>query len=92
MIKAFKLHINTLIFNNLKLIATTRQANHYSPSALEYAFKEIDFIAFVLFYKQLEKIKAKRTTYHIEYVLKECYPALSPFSMEEIQQYISKFK
>ena len=52
----------------------------------------VDLLQFVFFYQQLIKLKSNRESYHIEFVLKSCYPQLAVFDMEEIEKFISEFK
>ena len=52
----------------------------------------VDLFQFVFFYKQLRKLKSKRESYHIEFVIKSCYPQLAFFNMEEIEKFVSEFK
>ena len=51
-----------------------------------------DLFQFVFFYQQLRKLKSKRESYHIEFVIKSCYPQLAFFNMEEIEKFVSEFK
>ena len=44
------------------------------------------------FYQQLRKLKSKRESYHIEFVIKSCYPQLAFFNMEEIEKFVNEFK
>ena len=52
----------------------------------------VDLLQFVFFYQQLIKLKSNRESYHIEFVLKSCYPQLAVFDMEEIEKFVSEFK
>ena len=61
-------------------------------SDISKAFDGEDMLQFVFFYRQLEKLKSNRENYHIEFVLKECYPALAPYSISEIENYIQSFR
>ena len=61
-------------------------------SDISKAFVGEDMLQFVFFYRQLEKLKSNREIYHIEFVLKECYPALAPYSISEIEGYIQSFR
>lgn len=65
-----------------------KQIDTNDHSNISKAFMGEDILQFVFFYKQLEKLKSNRETYHIEYVLKECYPKLAPFSISEIEVFI----
>ena len=57
-------------------------------NSIEVALKGVDLLQFVFFYKQLQKLKSNRDTYHIEFVLKECYPTLSAFSLAHIEAHL----
>lgn len=59
---------------------------------LKNALNGVDLLQFVFFYQQLIKLKSNRESYHIEFVLKSCYPQLAVFDMEEIEKFISEFK
>ncbi|MDG1774167.1 MAG: hypothetical protein P8H18_00995 [Flavobacteriaceae bacterium] len=59
---------------------------------LKNALNRVDLLQFVFFYQQLGKLKSNRESYHIEFVLKSCYPQLAVFDMEEIEKFVSKFK
>ena len=59
---------------------------------MENALTGVDLIQFVFFYQQLRKLKSKRESYHIEFVIKSCYPQLAFFNMEEIEKFVSEFK
>lgn len=59
---------------------------------LKNALNTVDLLQFVFFYQQLGKLKSNRESYHIEFVLKSCYPQLAVFDMEEIEKFVSKFK
>ena len=59
---------------------------------LKNALNTVDLLKFVFFYQQLGKLKSNRESYHIEFVLKSCYPQLAVFDMEEIEKFVSKFK
>jgi len=52
----------------------------------------VDLFQFVFFYQQLRKLKSKRESYHIEFVIKSCYPQLAFFNMEEIEKFVNEFK
>ena len=58
---------------------------------IKNAIKGIDLLQLVFFYRQLSKLKSNRATYHIEFVLKSCYPKLAPFEMEEIEKFVAEF-
>ena len=58
---------------------------------IKNALKGIDLLQLVFFYRQLSKLKSNRATYHIEFVLKSCYPELTPFEMEEIEKFVAEF-
>lgn len=59
---------------------------------MKNALTGVDLFQFVFFYQQLRKLKSKRESYHIEFVLKSCYPQLAFFNMEEIEKFVSEFK
>jgi len=59
---------------------------------MENALTGVDLFQFVFFYQQLRKLKSKRESYHIEFVIKSCYPQLAFFNMEEIEKFVSEFK
>lgn len=59
---------------------------------MKNALTGVDLFQFVFFYQQLRKLKSKRESYHIEFVLKSCYPQLAVFDMEEIEKFVSEFK
>ena len=59
---------------------------------LEKGLNRVDLLQFVFFYQQLGKLKSNRESYHIEFVLKSCYPQLAVFDMEEIEKFVSEFK
>ncbi len=59
---------------------------------MKNALTGVDLFQFVFFYQQLRKLKSKRKSYQIEFVLKSCYPQLAVFDMEEIEKFVSEFK
>ena len=59
---------------------------------MKNALNGVDLLQFVFFYQQLIKLKSNRESYHIEFVLKSCYPQLAVFDMEEIEKFVSEFK
>lgn len=59
---------------------------------MKNALTGVDLFQFVFFYQQLRKLKSKRESYQIEFVLKSCYPQLAVFDMEEIEKFVSEFK
>jgi hypothetical protein len=59
---------------------------------LKNALNGVDLLQFVFFYQQLIKLKSNRESYHIEFVLKSCYPKLTVFDMEEIEKFVCEFK
>jgi|SaaInl74LU_5_DNA_1037368.scaffolds.fasta_scaffold01686_11 hypothetical protein len=59
---------------------------------MKNALTGVDLFQFVFFYQQLRKLKSKRESYHIEFVIKSCYPQLAFFNMEEIEKFVSEFK
>ncbi len=65
-----------------------KQLDIHNHSSISKAFVGEDILQFAFFYQQLEKLKSNRETYHIEYVLKECYPKLAPFSISDIEVFI----
>mgnify|MGYP000361862957 CR=1 FL=1 len=56
---------------------------------MKNALNGVDLLQFVFFYQQLRKLKSKRESYHIEFVIKSCYPQLAFFNMEEIEKFVS---
>ncbi len=58
---------------------------------IKNALKGIDLLQLVFFYRQLSKLKSNRATYHIEFVLKSCYPELAPFEMKDIEKFVTEF-
>ncbi len=59
---------------------------------MKNALNGVDLFQFVFFYQQLIKLKSNRESYHIEFVLKSCYPQLAVFDIEEIENFVSEFK
>ena len=59
---------------------------------LKNALNTVDLLQFVFFYQQLGKLKSNRESYHIEFVLKSCYPQLAVFDMEKIEKFVNEFK
>lgn len=47
---------------------------------------------FIFFYKQLEKLKSNRESFHVEFILKQCYPKLSNFSILEIEMHLNNLE
>lgn len=57
---------------------------------LKGAFNNIDLLRFAVFYKQLKKYQARKETYRIDYVIKNVYPDLSDYSLQEIESYVNE--
>jgi|TARA_B110000977_G_scaffold199629_1_gene287573 hypothetical protein len=65
---------------------------HKGQDLVKSALNGIELLQFVFFYQQLRKLKSNRASYHIEFVLKSCYPQLAVFHMEEIENFVTEFK
>lgn len=57
---------------------------------LKNAFSQIDILRFCVFYRQLKKYHARKNEYRIDYVIKNVYPKLSDYSLQEIESFINQ--
>lgn len=68
----------------------SRVVQHKKVSnSIQESLKKVDLLQFAFFYTQLEKLKSNRASYHIEFVLKSCYPELTSFKLSDIEAFIA---
>lgn len=62
--------------------------DQFSPR-LARAFNQMNLEKFINFYLQLKKLKQNRQSYRIDYVLKNTYPNLRPYSIIDIETFVN---